>query len=712
MTNRSRRWMSGLTAATMLAGTSFSASLASATEVETKTPIKVVLENSSDADFIGSVYGEVLKEAGATFIGRPAKEGVEFLASPNDWFRPVSVTTGPDGALYVVDMCRAVIEHPDFMPPELKTRRDLTWGKEHGRIWRIVPENAKPRRVKPNLSKATTAALVRLLDEGSPWWSTTAQRLLLERQDAGAVEPLRKMVREGGATGGILAAHILEQMVFLDEPSILKLLGDAAFERRLHGLLLAEPRLEKSPELIAKIRSMGNDPSPRVRYQVALTLSTSPSPEDDDTLLSVLLKGAGDSWTRLAVRIAMPPGKSPNAIEGRVERFLGRVIASKALAELEPKTAAATVEELAELMGHEETGRTLLSAKMPAHLRQAFYLGLSKGLRHRRLNLETYYARLFPRKADDPTYAVFQEFLKETTTLAADAKAEPDDRLAAIRLLGQVGWERAVGVLPALIAAESRQELRLAAVRSLAAHDHPDLPKILLADWRTYTPAVRREVTEALFRNADSQLALLKAMEAKTVRPGDLDSLRSRQLLLHKTPAVRVLAEKLLKENVPGDRQEALKKYRTALDMKGDPARGKEIFRKNCATCHRVGGIGVDVGPDIADTRTKTLDALLVDIILPNAAIDNNYVQYIATTKSGKSITGILVNETAVSLTFKRAEGQADVILRSELDELQSTGLSLMPDGLEKNINVAEMADLLHFLKNWRYLDGSVPFGK
>jgi hypothetical protein len=61
---------------------------------------------------------------------------------------------------------------------------------------------------------------------------------------------------------------------------------------------------------------------------------------------------------------------------------------------------------------------------------------------------------------------------------------------------------------------------------------------------------------------------------------------------------------------------------------------------------------------------------------------------------------------------LKRAEGQADVILRSQIDELQSTGVSLMPDGLEKNITVAEMADLLDFLKNWRYLDGSIPFGR
>jgi putative membrane-bound dehydrogenase-like protein len=139
------------------------------------------------------VHEEILRPYGATFRSRPARAGVEFLATPDDWFRPVALAHGPDGALYVVDMYRAVIEHPDFMPPELKNRPDLTLGKDKGRIWRIVPEQGKPARARPRLSKAATADLVPLLAHENAWWRTTAQRLLLERQDRAAVGPLREL---------------------------------------------------------------------------------------------------------------------------------------------------------------------------------------------------------------------------------------------------------------------------------------------------------------------------------------------------------------------------------------------------------------------------------------------------------------------------------------------------------------------------------------
>jgi putative heme-binding domain-containing protein len=133
------------------------------------------------------------------------------------------------------------------------------------------------------------------------------------------------------------------------------------------------------------------------------------------------------------------------------------------------------------------------------------------------------------------------------------------------------------------------------------------------------------------------------------------------------------------------------------------------VFKHNCATCHKVAGVGIDVGPDIADTRTKTLAALLNDILVPNAAIDNNYINYLVSTKDGRVLTGMLAAETATSVTLKRAEGQTDTLLRKDIEEITSTGISLMPDGLEKNITIADMADLLRFLKDWRYLDGTVP---
>src|SRR5262245_15761621 len=116
------------------------------------------------------VHMEILTPKGATFESRPHKKGVEFLATTDDWFRPVFLTHGPEGALYVVDMYRAVIEHPEFMPPELKNRPDLTLGKDKGRIWRVVPEKHKTKAIRPKLSNATTDELVKLLEHPDAWW--------------------------------------------------------------------------------------------------------------------------------------------------------------------------------------------------------------------------------------------------------------------------------------------------------------------------------------------------------------------------------------------------------------------------------------------------------------------------------------------------------------------------------------------------------------
>jgi putative heme-binding domain-containing protein len=235
------------------------------------------------------------------------------------------------------------------------------------------------------------------------------------------------------------------------------------------------------------------------------------------------------------------------------------------------------------------------------------------------------------------------------------------------------------------------------------------LPRALVGLWPSAGPPVRREILEAMLRRPERISFLLDEIEAKRVKASEIDASRTRQLVNHPDAKIRERSKKLLQDNLPADRLEVLKKYQAALAMKGDAKRGREVFKHNCATCHKVAGVGIDVGPDIADTRTKTLAALLNDILVPNAAIDNNYINYLVTTKDGRVLTGMLAAETATSVTLKRAEGQTDTLLRKDIDEITSTGISLMPDGLEKNITVAEMADLLRFLKDWRYLDGTVP---
>ncbi len=281
--------------------------------------------------------------------------------------------------------------------------------------------------------------------------------------------------------------------------------------------------------------------------------------------------------------------------------------------------------------------------------------------------------------------------------------------MEAVRLLAHARSETALPILSQLLGNDPIPEVRLAAVRALAAQSSVEVPRLLMKSWATYTPTLRREVIESMLRQPDRVRLLLDELEAKRVAPGDLEATSQNRLLKHSQADVRGRAGKLFQAGIPEERKQVFQQYRQALARKGDPGRGREVFRQNCATCHQVAGIGTTVGPDISDTRTKTAEMLLQDIVNPNAAIDANYINYIVTTKSGKEITGIIVAETASSITLRRAENQTDTVLRQDIEEIRSTGVSLMPDGLEKTITLEQMADLISFLKNWRYLDGQTP---
>jgi putative heme-binding domain-containing protein len=301
--------------------------------------------------------------------------------------------------------------------------------------------------------------------------------------------------------------------------------------------------------------------------------------------------------------------------------------------------------------------------------------------------------------------------LLQAARVGGDTKREASERLEAIRLLAQASKDVAELVLLRLLTDDALPDVRLAAVRALAAQPGADTARVLMQSWQVYTPAVRREVIEAMLRQPDRIQYLLGELESKRITPADLDAPSTRRLLNHTRTEIRDRAQKLLRDNLPEERKKVLRRYQESLTLKGDTVRGRDVFKQQCANCHLIAGVGLQVGPDISDTRTKTPEMLLLDILNPNAAIDANFVNYQVVTRSGKSATGLIAAETAASITLRRAENQTEVILRQDIEEMRSSGQSLMPEGLEKVINVAQMADLLAFLKNWRYLDGTVPVG-
>jgi putative membrane-bound dehydrogenase-like protein len=659
------------------------------------------------------VHMEVLTPKGATFSARPHKQGVEFLATPDDWFRPVFLTHGPEGAMYVVDMYRAVIEHPEFMPPELKNRPDLWAGKDKGRIWRIVPKDHVTKTPRPGLSKASIAELVKTLEHAEPWQRTTAQRLLLERNDPAMIEPLKELL-EGTKSphAKILAAWMLERQGKLSGEMVGDLILDEQSPRALeHWIRIAEPRLKEDMILrrcilggvISKTRQprLWKDRDARVRFQLALSLGG----YDDQVsnLGDLAWKDSDDRWIRLAIESATPKLAKEILWNFVAYRPQERTKNSVHLLTRELAAIAAASEGLDKYW----TDR-LDTMGLTGVLELYCFTGLADGMNRRGKSLFTS-ANELPEKDRAAYLKRVQVALTRAGEYVGDTNQTPDLRLTSLKILGYAPWLTAKKALMPLIADEANVELRIAALRALAAQQDKEVPALLMKLWPSSAPSVRREILEAMLRQPGRVQVLLDEIEAKRLKAGELDPLRTKQLVNHKDPAIQTRARKLLANNLPADRAKVLADYQPALMLKGDAKNGKAIFQKNCATCHRVAGIGIDVGPDIADTRTKTLGGLLNDILAPNAAIDANYVNYVVTTKDGRILTGLLTAESASSITLVRAEKQVDVVLRKDVDEIASTGISLMPEGLEKGISVQEMADLLSFLKNWRYMDGSIP---
>jgi putative membrane-bound dehydrogenase-like protein len=627
------------------------------------------------------IHEEELISTGGSYAWKPPHEGVEFLASPDNRFRPVSMFHGPDGALYVVDMYRTEIEHPDWVPADLKNRFDWNHRRDQGRIWRVVPEGKRNPTPRPQLAEAKTADLVALLAHPEVWWRMTAQRLLIERQDRDSWGPLRKLISNPDPLARLHAAWTLEGHNQFGVDLALRLMVDPNPGVRENAVKLAERWAAEGP-VAEQLARLAEDPDEHVRWQVALSIGA----RDSDAILDPLTKIANskieDKWTRLAVATAVPTraGKLLARIQDPVFcRELAAIVGSRK----DMDEVAMVIRDIA----HSDTRR-----------QATVMTGLAEGMNRRATKLGDFLGSL-------PEAETARAILATAGAVATESMRTLPERLDAIRLLVHVPWDAAAPALSSLLAEDQPQEIRIASVAALSSHGRVEVAKILMGSWKKALPALRREILEAMSRRPERVSALLDEIEGGRMTPGELGPSLLRQLQNYGDAGLKERAKKLIASNLPEERQKVIDRYKEALGKTGDAKRGREIFRTNCAACHKILDIGTLVGPDISDTLSKAPEQLLVDILDPSRVIDNNYVNYVVKTKSGAVLSGFIASQTASSLTLRRGQGQEDIVLRQDIDEMKSSGVSLMPDGLEKNVSVEGMADLIAFLKGWRFID-------
>jgi len=639
-----------------------------------------------------------LEPAGATFSGFRADDELqsEFLASRDNWFRPAQVRTGPDGALWVVDMYRYLIDHPRWVPPERMVEIDQRAGDNAGRIYRIVPRGKKLRPIA-DLTKLTTPQLVAALDTPNGTVRDLVHQQLLLRRDAAAVSPLEELI--GRTQNPAVQAQVLGILDGLGELSrdlLGKALGATDPRVRREAIRLAEPQRMKSPPIITALLRLVDDPDPGVRFQLALSLGE----WDDDRATAALARLAkqslNDGWLRAAV--VSSATREPFAVMKSVIEEKGETAGRNELLAQLTSTAAGAI------------------GSSPERTRQlADTLGLRAGQAPKEWQLVAF--SQFLERASRPSGSaasaaaqsqvvagLVSAFAPAARKLLADARASDESRLAALRYLGRDAAQRDAdsAALRALLDPGTVPSLQQAAVASLGRIGATDSPPLFLEAWPRSTPVLRTAMLNALLARDAWTAALLDAVEKGVVSPGDVPTQNRQTLAQHKNTLLAVRAAKLLPA-MRGSRAEALAKFADVAKLNGDPVKGTAGFDKHCAQCHEMlRGHGFAVGPGLTALSDKSVQDFLVAILDPNAAIEPRFTAYLVEAKDGRSLSGVISGETATSLTVVQAGGLKETLLRTDIASIRASELSLMPEGLEATVTPQEMADLIAFIKAGR----------
>jgi putative membrane-bound dehydrogenase-like protein len=651
------------------------------------------------------VHRDVLAPVGATFAAQRAPDEArrEFLASTDEWFRPVNLANGPDGALYIVDMYRETIEHPQYMPKGLAETLDLRKGADRGRIYRITGGGPGPS-IGRWPGQMDAEQLVASLENPDSWWRETAQRLLVEKQDRASVEPLRRLIAKSADPVSVIhALWSLEGLGALGADTVREAMQDSRAVVREQAVRLAEPRLRDDARLAESLAALADDSDFRVRFRVALAIgelrSAGSAAQPDSRvapLSKIALRDAGDPWTQLAVL------SSASGIAGALWENIRAEFAQQPTA-----TKSAFVEKLAASVGSRRDPDELrqflgtlaaANSASDAWWQLAALGGVADGLRPAGKSLRDVLATL----ADAaPTAARrAQALLTEAGDIARRKDRPVTERVAATRLVANLPFPAAAEIARELLDVSQPQELQLAAVRMAGGINDAQVAPLLLEGWANHSPPVRREVIEAIFARRERIAQLLDAIEAGAMKAADLDLQRHQQLLQHGSKEIKERAAALFANEGTPNRKDVIESYRGVLTGAGSAERGRSVFQKNCATCHRIQGEGQRVGPELTGLRTRNKEALLMDILDPNRALEPNYANYLVATKDGRVLSGIIAAESATSITIRRAEAAEDTLLRKDIEQIRASGQSLMPEGLERNISQSDMVDLIEYLRS------------
>ena len=633
------------------------------------------------------VYRAAPQPDGLSLVAPRADQGAEFLASTDVWFRPVQFENGPDGALYVLDMYRELIEGAPFIPEEVIKHLDPVGGQDKGRIYRIVPKGFQQSSL-PNLRKLSSEKLVALLESDNGWTRDTAQRLIFERQDTSVSDELEQLAMSSGKpitrASALWSLHGLKS---LDEKTLVKGLQDQDFQVRKQSLQIAE-HYAASSGIQQQMLVLAGDRSLEVQYQAAFSLGAFHSSARNRALVEILTRNVSNQWIRMAVQSSLNQGaaevfsvlvKNSGVLKEQQGRNFLVALAVQIGAQKNPRDVKLLLKSLESMPSAEKKFSEILFRRLLSRAS-----GSTK--------------KVLAQSTSSQTSQLLKGMMQTAIQQALNSKLAVKARVDAIDTLSIGKFDKTKDVFEELLSVQQPLQVRQTAIAKLGLVNDEGVAGLILEAWPGLSPQLRMSAVETLFSRKVWLLTMLNSIKGGDVNPGDISPERVQLLKKNPDEKIRKLAESLFHDQRLTGRSDIVKAYQASLKLKGNSSNGKKVFKKACSACHRLENVGVQLGADLKAIKDRGTEAVLLNILDPNREVKPQYVTYLLVTTQGRTITGLIKSENANSITIARADGTSDTVLRIDIDELISSRLSFMPEGLEKQINKQEMADLLAYL--------------
>ena len=679
------------------------------------------------------VHRDVLREDGPTFrAARAAEEqNREFIASRDAAFRPVGLEPGPDGAMYLIDMQRDVIEHPDYIPAKVRETLDLRAGQDRGRIYRVIPQ-AGLLQLSSSLADKDSSELVAALNSPAPWHRETAHRLLVEQNDPSSVPRIQREAWQVGAPETRVRAMWILHHLGVDV-DLLAAIHDQEPQIGAQAVLILERlrnRLPGTAVALANAKKL----HPRVQFQIALTLDSSLRDSELDadnfqlandqiykSLMENLRQGYQNKWSRRAVLISADHNAARLLKDvWESEWFLAlsgdgdKLVLANELANV---TAATRDNDSSFAVWLEELNLQQYDSSLVRALLSGLQAGWSRRpetrLQHSQIaaitnrwasaNITGYASELID------LISLYQlDYPENLTALFSKSRAEASDtaldeksRIAAIRILGRDNDVPSFDLLMELLSAPETTSIQQAAIEAIGRMQRSDAGERLLAAWSAMLPGIRGSVIQLLLSRREYQESLLTALENGDVQFSELnlDLEQRRRMLRWSSIEIGRRSAKLFGDEEYSNRKAIVAEWLEKLPATADVSEGRVLFEKKCSSCHIAGTTGNRVGPDLRALSHRSVEDLLTHILDPNMSINPNYVSCVVETVDGQIINGLLAAETTDSITLKQAEGKSQTISRADIQQLKTLKTSLMPEGLEKEVTPQQMRSLIAYLQ-------------